>query len=335
MDAVLVEQIIVDTTVGMGVWGINTALVFFTMFTLINRGIKASRSRQVLLAVTFGMYIGACVSEAIYIQKFIVIAKNLGGPPMNVIEQQRSDQISLAIFTGSNYLLSDGVVCWRAWVLYPQNRAAKGVLVFCMLGSVASLAVGFAIGTNLTYYVPLLFTNIVATIFVGAKFWAYRREIFAHLYGGHAKRTSPVNRILILLTECGIIYCLFWALSMIGSLSVLGDSATALFECLLPQLSCMYLSIVILISLRESSFDINTLISGQSAGSIEDQIDFARTSNSEISATDNVPGIGISFVERIRNISRWKSIGQVNLGANVASANRDSWVTKTSQLEAI
>lgn len=80
---------------------------------------------------------------------------------------------------------------------------------------------------NLVYFVPLLFTNLVATSLIGYKFWylmlknndlmsgtqieyrIYRREIKVHIIL-EENRGNSVNNILILLTESGLLYCFFW-----------------------------------------------------------------------------------------------------------------------------
>ncbi|KAF9058730.1 hypothetical protein BDP27DRAFT_1432383 [Rhodocollybia butyracea] len=307
MDQTLLKQDIIEVAFGMGVWGINTSLVALTMYSLISRGLMASRSRQVLLAVVFCMYFGDCVSEVVYILKFIAEINNLGGPPLPPI-QPGPQYFCLDIFTRINFLLSDGVVCWRAWVLYPRNKKARGLLVFCMLGSVTAIVTALVIQTqqldkaksgslttisNLTYYVPLLFTNVVATILVGARFWEYRTQILDQVYSGRPERTSPVNRVLVLLTESGIIYCFFWILSMLSSVAIMGNFAAEIFECVLPQLSCIYLSTVILVSLQKS-FDINTVFSGQSGLEVETHMNFAKPP-SDSQRTVEMPRIGVSF----------------------------------------
>lgn len=32
-------------------------------------------------------------------------------------------------------ILSDGIVCWRAWILYPFSKTARRTLALCMIGS--------------------------------------------------------------------------------------------------------------------------------------------------------------------------------------------------------
>jgi len=201
--------------------------------------------------------------------------------------------------------------------LYPRNKQARGVIVFCMLGSITAIVTTLAISlrsrsasltvsiSNLTYYVPLLFTNVVATLLVGAKFWEFRTQIIAHLYPSGQpgeRRTSPVNRVLVLLTESGMIYCLYWILSMISSVAIMGAFAAEIFECVLPQLSCIYLSTVILVSLQKS-FNMNSILSEQPDSALV----FEKPS-SDSGVSIDMPRIGVSFVDRVKGVSSWDSV---------------------------
>ncbi|KAE9388936.1 hypothetical protein BT96DRAFT_416427 [Gymnopus androsaceus JB14] len=101
--------------------------------------------------------------------------------------------------------------------------------------------------SDLYYYIPLLLTNIIATTLVGYKFWKYRREIKVHITSGSRNQRSPVDSILVLLVESGVLYCLFWFISMLSSVPTLGTLGAEIFECVLPQLSAIYLMTVILV----------------------------------------------------------------------------------------
>ncbi|KAI5835010.1 hypothetical protein K523DRAFT_385188 [Schizophyllum commune Tattone D] len=82
------------------------------------------------------------------------------------------------------YLLSDAIVVWRAWVLWPNSRVAKAILSTCMCGSVVG-AILNAVWTiqndrsvktlpriqSLALTIPLLLTNVVATSLVGLQVW--------------------------------------------------------------------------------------------------------------------------------------------------------------------
>ncbi|KAE9388941.1 hypothetical protein BT96DRAFT_980874 [Gymnopus androsaceus JB14] len=85
-DVTTLQQNIIDTAVGMGVWGMNTTLFMMSTYTLMHHNVKASSSA--------------------------------------------------ARDVDSYWILSDGVVCWRAWVLYPLSKIVRGILALCMLGSI-------------------------------------------------------------------------------------------------------------------------------------------------------------------------------------------------------
>ncbi|KAL1692303.1 hypothetical protein GGG16DRAFT_101854 [Schizophyllum commune] len=74
------------------------------------------------------------------------------------------------------YLLSNAIVVWRAWVLWPNSRVAKAILSTCMCGSVGQY---------------------------------YRRDIKGSL--GPYTRKSQVETVLVLLVESGCLYSLLWA----------------------------------------------------------------------------------------------------------------------------
>lgn len=38
------------------------------------------------------------------------------------------------------FVVSDAIVAWRAWVLWPDNRWIKSVLILCVLGSLGKCA---------------------------------------------------------------------------------------------------------------------------------------------------------------------------------------------------
>ncbi|KAI5899680.1 uncharacterized protein SCHCODRAFT_01187281 [Schizophyllum commune H4-8] len=120
------------------------------------------------------------------------------------------------------YLLSDAIVVWRAWVLWPNSRLAKSILLACMccstvgaiLNAVWTIQNDRSINTlpriqSLALTVPLLGTNIIATSLVGIQVWYYRRDIKGSL--GLYTRKSQVERVLVLLVESGCLYSLLWA----------------------------------------------------------------------------------------------------------------------------
>ncbi|KAI4522349.1 hypothetical protein K525DRAFT_199052 [Schizophyllum commune Loenen D] len=117
------------------------------------------------------------------------------------------------------YILNNAIVVWRAWALWPESVRAKGALILCMIATVVGAVVDFALwithgrisGTAtgwLMWAVPVLVTNVLATTLVGLQVWYYRRDVKGSL--GKMDRASQVEKILVMLIEVGLFYCLFW-----------------------------------------------------------------------------------------------------------------------------
>ena len=108
------------------------------------------------------------------------------------------------------YVLSDALLVWRAWVLWHDRRVVHGLLAFCLiLSSGKSLIRIILLGVDhrlpqvgviyetaslpsriwsndlrstLIINLPLLFTNVVATALVGLRVWSavYSPRVRSH-----------------------------------------------------------------------------------------------------------------------------------------------------------
>ena len=122
---------------------------------------------------------------------------------------------------------------WGAWVstqsliqtFVSPNDFAAGVTVQCVWTAQDVMGEHTVQLRALMVTMPLLLTNVVATVLVGGKVWYvglgerfaylltvsvryYRREIKSAL--GSWRKTSRVEKVLVLLLESGCIYCLIW-----------------------------------------------------------------------------------------------------------------------------
>ncbi|KAL1741458.1 hypothetical protein HDZ31DRAFT_76164 [Schizophyllum fasciatum] len=133
------------------------------------------------------------------------------------------------------YLINDVIVVWRAWIIWPQSRIVKSLLVLCMCGSTGGVVylnytcvmgntamlgqagvkhIMVSTMPSLVASIPLLATNVVATSMIGKCVWHYRRSIKASL---GLKRKSRVEKVLILLVESGCLYGTIWFVMLAAS----------------------------------------------------------------------------------------------------------------------
>ncbi|KAL1676822.1 hypothetical protein EV122DRAFT_215535 [Schizophyllum commune] len=133
-----------------------------------------------------------------------------------------------------NYLISDMLVVWRAWVIWPDNIFVRGLLVASMscslAGTLFELVSQTASYTWIAYGLPvacmastLCLTNVIATVLIGVRYWysvrnsashtrIYRREVAAWL-SPHSTG-AQVGGVLLLLLESGVAYTVLWAINI-------------------------------------------------------------------------------------------------------------------------
>ncbi|KAL1679069.1 hypothetical protein EV122DRAFT_289952 [Schizophyllum commune] len=131
--------------------------------------------------------------------------------------------IVLSAVVRVSYLMSDVIVVWRAWILSAGNRLSQAALLLCLCGTTAGIIVDFVwayenpamvppAARTLIKTIPLLVTNIVATVVVSWRVWRYRRDIKFNL--DPLGRKTRLEKILVLLVESGFIYCFLWAFAL-------------------------------------------------------------------------------------------------------------------------
>lgn len=116
-------------------YGIQTAL-FIAAMTMLAR--RSPRSR-LITAVIIGLFLASSLSVAVELE---IYSKQFQVVYGCVASQALLIDLNF-VQTGAqrlNFLLSDSVVVWRAWTLWPDSRAAKVVLILCMCGSMAGVA---------------------------------------------------------------------------------------------------------------------------------------------------------------------------------------------------
>jgi len=137
-------------------------------------------------------------------------------------------------------MISDGIVVWRACVIWPDSKIIKYMLTTLMLGNIAinladcifdNLTVNF-FGNLISLDVSVVFislgVNFAATFLIGLKVW-HHHCFTKELYSLHKQNVSPTTRILLMLVESGGLFCI--AQIVIAILTVL-DTYTSVLSSL-------------------------------------------------------------------------------------------------------
>ncbi|KAI5890040.1 uncharacterized protein SCHCODRAFT_01190735 [Schizophyllum commune H4-8] len=246
------------TAVDFVLYGVLAAL-FVALCSVLAR--RDRNSSPVIVATTL-LFLLATISITLDILFYLLQLPAEYGPHSMwnhaIVHQLEQSRIVQSVNARVSYLISDIIVVWRAWVLWPDSRLVKGLLLLCACGSTVGVTLDcvwvlLEVGAipmaqrTLTRTLPLLVTNLVATGLVGIRAWQYRTQIKGNL--GLLTKRSQVEKVLVLLVESGFVYCLIWAIAMV--LQILGaglttDSAYGIVSATYPRLAGIYPTAVVL-----------------------------------------------------------------------------------------
>ncbi|KAL1669010.1 hypothetical protein GGF50DRAFT_45219 [Schizophyllum commune] len=260
------KHILTETALNFSFYGVQSILLFIAAWFILSR--RNGRSRFMLGALVALFSCSSMVDIAHEVSYVVQTPSEVGTASKQAIKPfiLRVD-VLLAVAQRFNVVVSDIIVAWRAWVIWSGSRVARGILAV----SVGSGLVGAIIEcvwvlerlitTNTTISkpmslmqsVPILFTNIVATVLVGLKVWYYRRDVKGNL-GLSTKRTQ-VEKVLTMLVESGSVYCLIWLAHLIAQsvIGAAGFTPTRLVDTALHSISAIYPTVVVLIAMHSNT----------------------------------------------------------------------------------
>ncbi|KAJ7205061.1 hypothetical protein GGX14DRAFT_397996 [Mycena pura] len=180
---------------------------------------------------------------------------------------------------GPKYTVSDAIVAWRAWVLYPRNRFVQGTLATVVCADLvlwiyaqANLSkhraqdIAISPGTDVNLSTAANFlslgTNLLSTGFIAVKAWKY----FQLLDGTWRDkiRRSRATQILLVLVETGVVWAVVQiVVGVIQQLDVEAftrlDLATSVIETASTYLAAILPAATIIIVRSQNSFESWTI----------------------------------------------------------------------------
>ncbi|KAI0245589.1 hypothetical protein BJV78DRAFT_280000 [Lactifluus subvellereus] len=218
------------------VYGIYLSLISILTYVMTGNGLE-TQTHRIVFAVMWFMFVLSTmywISSVVFM--FWTIAATLDpfkhwhhpGPPGWL---PTITNIVLLI----NYIITDGVVVWRTWVLCADQSTA--VLMIPVVTLIINFLVyATAVGVRAAFlivpgsfkahrksaHIPhvadvsilglSLLTNVLATSIIAVKVWKHRRslsQVFGH-------KTSPASRILSLLIESGMLYIVIGVFGLVS-----------------------------------------------------------------------------------------------------------------------
>ncbi|KAF5361240.1 hypothetical protein D9758_010246 [Tetrapyrgos nigripes] len=270
-DLAVIKGWIFEMAIAWLIHGVNVTLALTILYAILSQQKYPSRPQLLLLAVVVLMLILETTQATLNVL-FSLVQIPLSGYNVvnvaNVIQQLTDMEIALNMVVRLNYVIGDGIVVWRAWIMFPRNLVVKSVLFICFMGSLGGAFADGGLGAvrhlhnindngqkkdALIMTLPLLITNMVATGLIGWKAWLHGQDIKKTLKDC-GNQVSKAQKILMLLVESGMIYCGIWITYIIINFSTEGLSvAFQTITAALPGLATLYPIFIVLIVAVERS----------------------------------------------------------------------------------
>ncbi|KAK7433472.1 hypothetical protein VKT23_015480 [Stygiomarasmius scandens] len=275
------------------VYSMYASLMPIATYIMLKRGLR-TKTQKFLFGMSLFMFVLATVYWTLSFASLIRLIQIWFFEPWAT---EKQSELFLPMWNAIillNYVLTDGVVVWRAWVLCQDySRKFLYLAIFFLICSAFSVTATIIIRlllytteenspvhhdlaraidiTQVANLVLSILTNVTSTSIISVKAWRFRRVLKQMLRVAKRRRTSG-SRIMMLLVESGIIYCLSCITVLVATLiplerGTLGDIYTPVNV----QLAGMYPVVVLLFvngeySLEQTEFasTIHNMADGES-----------------------------------------------------------------------
>ncbi|KAF7315791.1 hypothetical protein MIND_00095200 [Mycena indigotica] len=220
-------------------FGGYSVLILLATRLFLQRGLK-TLSTRVLLALSLFMYIVSTAFWAYTVADVVAATQNYIDPT-NVQWANFFTQVSVPFTLWNaivlvNFVVSDGIVIWRAWVICRRSHRVYLLIPTAFLLLTAASTSGLislraidivkpgwisrkpftrAIDVmQLSNMTTSLLSNLTATGLIGIEAWRHRKTIRR----AFQRKTTKVNQVLLLLLESGTLYCSTGVIGIISQL---------------------------------------------------------------------------------------------------------------------
>ncbi|THU96904.1 hypothetical protein K435DRAFT_890726 [Dendrothele bispora CBS 962.96] len=253
------------------------SLIPISTYIMLKRGLK-TRMQKFLFGMSLFMFL---LSTIYWVLSFVTLIRLIQIWFFNLDSIVQSQPTFLPMWSAIvllNYVLTDGVVVWRAWVLcQDQSRKALWFAIFFFVCSGFSVTATIIIrlltyiimGDSLVQHkltrainvtqvgnlVLSILTNIISTSTISLKAWRFRQQI-KRIFSAARSRRMVGSRVMVLLVESGVIYCVSCITVLVAMViplekGTLGD----IYSPVNVQLAGMYPVVVLLLVSGEYSLE--------------------------------------------------------------------------------
>ncbi|TRM65106.1 hypothetical protein BD626DRAFT_240865 [Schizophyllum amplum] len=273
----LLQQMLSELAMIFMLYGVLAALFSSAIPALARR--KASRGTWILTASITVLFISSTMGTVSQMGMHMAEIHGYKYPGSVVVRPSLALRAIFEVSTCVNLFLNDALVVWRAYVIWPNSRLARGLLLACVICSLVAVIFECVRYLNsslraapfyaLVVDVTLPATNIVATTLVGIRVWMFRRSISESLKP--SSKCSRVGGILMILLESGLAYCAIWVVGAIiqrssavsNTIKIICNNSVFLLAAIYPTF------LVVVLTVHEQTTTLSAMRSQQSGIRLE------------------------------------------------------------------
>ncbi|KAF8240294.1 hypothetical protein L208DRAFT_811694 [Tricholoma matsutake] len=253
--------------------GIFIMVFSIAVHTTLHRGLKSHATLAIfiliILSFTEATIFWAAKMAFGTIQMCSVLVKNVGmelSEKMALSSAATAKLVLIEIYLSPlTWVINDIVVIWRAWVLFPRCQWVMVGPLFFLLVTFVTMLIGLATAERsqnmfiiMSYcsFAASIVTNLLATLLIAYKLWDYQK---ATKNLGLKKQQSPVQKVLFLLVESGVIFLILQLANLLLDLLMPNTPGTAayyayvVFGGIYYELVAMYPALILIIVNKKHS----------------------------------------------------------------------------------
>ncbi|TRM59589.1 hypothetical protein BD626DRAFT_507656 [Schizophyllum amplum] len=241
-------------------YGIHATLFIIAAYLLIPRGFRTMKYFS-LLCATVALFTAATGVMVLDMKTAVASMELLGYDPPNLDGMIKRTVVADNWLFRLNFLISDAVLVWRAWVLWPGHKQIQNVLLGCMAVTAAGVIADGTLVTvdavraadrtgavSLMMTVPLLVTNVAAT-------GCILKKLFGSWESVHARIASKslymrCETYCLFGIESGLVYC---GISLVTLVAAVIDAGifTSIWLAVSISLTGLYSTFIIVLFLMD------------------------------------------------------------------------------------
>ncbi|KAK0193534.1 hypothetical protein F5146DRAFT_1134193 [Armillaria mellea] len=258
----------------MLLYGMYTCLFAGSLYLLIFKRKKSTVIISMIILNIVMWSVSTAHAGVSFDEKFRGFLREDGAHNPSVFENNGAPRVFAQLSLECvNFMFGDGIILWRAWVLWKCDRRILCMSVILLL---ITLGMGCGLGYTLTHppepfvdsesrnpaaviwgacaMISTMITNICATSLIAYRIWTHHRLIRSLTGESLAAQFSKQNSILKFLIESGMLYVCTWLAAIFAF--IFSSNGIYIMLGMLAQLTAIYPTLIITLVCVRATLDV-------------------------------------------------------------------------------